>query len=131
MPERRRRTPSKIGDFVRIERERTGPQPGEIEKRSQRTRVMSGITQDELAARTNLPRDTIAAIERGAIAHPDPDIVHSLAAALDQPVDAFVEAMGYQLSGQTTAVQAAEQRMRRAVLRAVAESCSEPPDSSP
>jgi transcriptional regulator with XRE-family HTH domain len=129
MPKRRGRTPSKIGDFVRTERERTSPQPDEIEKRAHRTRAMSWLTQEELAARSGIPRDTVAAIERGAIAHPDPDLVHRLAAALDQPVDAFVEAMGYQLSGQTEAVQAAQERMRRAVLRALAESGSVLPDN--
>ncbi len=52
-----------------------------------RLRQEAGLTQAQLAERSGLTTDAVAAIERGLRRHPYPNTVSALAAALDLPIE--------------------------------------------
>lgn len=84
---------SDLADLIRIGRER------------------EHLSQEELAQRSGLSRNTIAALELSRIAVPSPAIVRALSRSLGIPNREFLQAAGYDVEGDGEALRLAEGRM--------------------
>jgi transcriptional regulator with XRE-family HTH domain len=74
-------------------------------------REREGLTQQQLAERSGISRNTIAAIELGRVRIPSPEIVRSLARPLRVTVREMLQAMGYPIEDDAAAAAVAEDRV--------------------
>ncbi len=82
------------------------------------------LSQSELGKLSGVDPENIKAIERGRIQRPDADIINRLAAALDIPVTAYLEAMGFDVKSDPEINRQAgwkEQQVFQAIRDAAAE----------
>jgi DNA-binding XRE family transcriptional regulator len=84
-------TAALIARVVRLRPNNASPDRTKAESKLAQARLVSGMTQEEVAARTSIPLSTYWRLERGRIANPPVGYIVACARAFGVPVEDLVE----------------------------------------